>query len=261
MSRQRYLTALQLASLQGAMTANGWAVLRDVATMRLATASDLQTLQALRAPVPVRSFRGLLRRLDDQGVLFRLDRTVGGRKAGSAGFVYGVGLAGQRLLGERPRRLWTPRPSWLAHALASSHLYVSLRQAEAQRSLALERFEAEPICWRSFTLPGGGTIAVKPDAFVRLDVGEFTDSFFVELDMGTESPATLARKADVYADYRTAGIEQTEHGVFPWVLWLVPDEQRAAVVHTVIDRQGEAAQLHRVATQAQALAAFLSEPP
>lgn len=265
MSAGSYITASSLAELHDAMSAEEWAVMHDVDTMRLASALDLQTLHGLRAELHVRSFRRLLQGLHERQVLFRLERTVGGRRAGSSGFVYGIGIAGQRLLhsstGEPVRRPWTPRPSWLRHALATSHLYVVLKTAEAERRLVVERFESEPACWRQFAFPGGGTSELKPDAFAQLGVGDFIDSFFVETDLATESPATIARKLDQYTAYWQSGREQEASGVFPFVLWLVTDKRRAAVIQSVIDRQTNSPHVHRVATQDQALAAFLEEPP
>jgi len=262
MSRNPYITPSSLVSLHDSMSAEEWAVMHDVETMRLATAGHLQRLHALRTELRVRSFRRLLQRLHDKQVLFRLgERTVGGRRGGSAGWVYGIGIAGQRLLQHPPRRPWTPRPSWLAHALAAGHLYVELREAEAVRRLTIDTFESEPKCWRHYEALGGGIIDLKPDAFIRLVGGDYEDSFFVEWDTGTESPSTLSRKLDVYTAAWKTGQEQAETGVFPFVLWLVPDERRADLMRTVIVRQHDAAQLHRVATHDQALNAFIEEPP
>jgi hypothetical protein len=81
------------------------------------------------------------------------------------------------------------------------------------------------------------------------------------VDCGTELPATLARKLNVYATAWQTGQQQAAAGVFPYVLWLVPDKRRADVMHSVIRRQNEAAQLHLVATHDQALNAFIEEPP
>jgi hypothetical protein len=262
MSSSRYVTPTALAELHDRMLPDEWAVMHDVATMRLATTLQLQQLNALRSSVHVRSFRRLLQRLHEHQLLFRLERTIGGRRAGSAGYVWGVGLAGQRLLGDQsPRRPWTPRPSWLAHALASSELYVKLRSLEARQRLAIDTFEPEPACWRSYSGPGGGMVDLKPDAFVRLAVGKYLDSYFVEIDCGTESPATLARKAAVYADYLDSGVEQAKRGVFPKVLWLAPTRARVAVIQRAIDRETATSELHVITTQDKALGVLLSDPP
>ncbi len=264
MNRRAYLTNHHLNELRASLTTNEWAVLEDVAVMRLAATSDLQRLQELRSPLSVRQFRRLLTRLHDLDVLFRLERSVGGRARGSAGFVYGVGRAGHRLRvpdgessGPRP---WTPRPSWLRHALAAGHLYVVLREMEADKRLDLISFETEPFAWRIFS-DEGRQVTLKPDAFTVIDHGEFRDSFFVEVDCDTESPTTLARKCEVYRRYWNAGNEQQRTGVFPQVLWLVPSNRRLDVLKRVIDAQGEASQLHTAARYEKAHAVFDEEPP
>jgi hypothetical protein len=232
--------------------------------MRLAEATDLQTLQGLRAPLSVRQFRRMLAGLEERDLLFRLERRVGGRARGSAGYVYGVGTAGHRLrsadeTASTPRP-WTPRPSWLQHALAAGRLYVVLRSLEAERRLTLETFETEPAAWRTFS-DDGLTVTLKPDGFVVIEHGDFVDSFFIEVDCATESPATIARKCDVYRRYWLSGAEQRQHGVFPQVLWLVPSDQRRAVLARVFAAQGEARHLHAVDRYDRAAAILDEQPP
>jgi hypothetical protein len=266
-SRRPYITPPRLAQLRWTLSPNEWAVLHDVATMRLAQATDLEALDALRSPQTVRQFRRLLKRLADQGVLFRLERSIGGRRAGSGGFVYGLGITGQRLLsaeGEQPnaRRPWTPRPSWLNHALSVGRLFVILRQAEASDALKLLRFHPEPSAWRSFVGPHGGTTVLKPDAYVELGVGSYNDSFFVEVDCGTESPATLSRKFGIYRQYWQSGSEQAAYGVFPRVLWLTPTERRKQVLVKVAQQQpADSSELHRIAPYNHFFDVITGPPP
>ena len=79
---------------------------------------------------------------------------------------------------------------------------------------------------------------LKPDAAVRLLVGRFEDRWFIEVDRGTESRTALARKCDLYRQYWQTGREQSRaSGIFPKVLWLVPDERRQAALVEVIGRQ------------------------
>jgi hypothetical protein len=253
-----------LTELRHELTANEWAVLADISVMRVAAATDLQRLQELRQPVSVRQFRRLLAGLNERRVLYRLDRVVGGRARGSAGYVYVTGSAGQQLLANESdasvRRPWTPRPSWLSHALAASHLLVVLRELEHDSVLLLRQFQTEPACWRTFT-DADGKATLKPDAFVRVDQGDYTDSYFIEVDCATESPATLSRKCAVYQRYWEAGVEQEGHGVFPQVLWLVPSTARAAVLRRVVTGQGPDQALHAVATYDRAADIFREEPP
>jgi hypothetical protein len=264
MTPSNYATSGSVESLRRRLLPTDWLVVRDVATMRLAQATDLQALAALRGEVHVRQFRRRLQRLYELQVLDRLDRRVGGERAGSSAWVYVLGLAGQRLLDEggssSVRRPWTPRPSWLHHALASSHLYVELRTAENSGVLTLLDYESEPKCWRTFT-SAEGKETLKPDSFIRFETGEEIVSTFIEVDCGTESPATIARKLSVYVSAFEAGFEQNEHGVFPETVWLVPSSGRQRVLEKVVARLPvEARALFRVALYEHALQAFL-EPP
>ena len=266
MSRRQYVTAERLRGLRRSLTSEAWAVLGDVRTMRVAAALDLQTLHGLRGELRVRPFRRLLKGMADNGVLARLDgRTVGGRRAGSSGYVYVVGPAGQRLLAAEEslpvRRIWTPRPSWLAHALQVSHLYVMVREWESRYPVVCTAFVAEPGCWRPFPSVSGCAV-LKPDAFIEVRHGEYVDSNFIEVDCGTESTATLRGKLDAYRRYWLGGIEQGRHGVFPRVVWLAPTAKRLDVLADVISQQPDGVSaLHRVALYSDALGALTEEPP
>lgn len=264
MTSHNYRTAASVLVLRRRLTEPDWAIVHDVERMRLARALDLQALAALREDLQVRQFRRRLQRLFELDVLARLERRIGGQRSGSSGWVYALGVAGQRLLdpgdGVSVRRPWTPRPSWLGHALATSHLYVVLRRADHGRSLRLLAYEPEPLCWRPFS-DEHGDLTIKPDAFVRFEQGEDIVSVFVEVDCATESPATIAKKLDAYRRYWLSETEQRAHGVFPEVLWLVPAATRLRTLEATVARQPDDAQeLHRVALYEQALPALI-EPP
>lgn len=123
-------------------------------------------------------------------------------------------------------RPWTPSGPFLGHALAVTELYVRLLEAERAGQLQVLAFEAEPGCWRFFTGPGGEAVVLKPDAFVRIGVGESEEHAFVEVDRGTESARALGIKFDRYRAYWASGREQRINDVFPRVVWLVPDARR-----------------------------------
>ena len=112
-----------------------------------------------------------------------------------------------------------------------------LVESERERELVLRGFVTEPHSWRSFHGPGGGRLVLKPDAYVHVGVNGFDDHWFCEVDRGTESPNTLARKCSLYRAYWSSGREQARSGVFPRVLFLVPDERRHEVVVDVFGKQ------------------------
>jgi hypothetical protein len=72
----------------------------------------------------------------------------------------------------------------------------------------------------------GGLGQLKPDAFVRVGVGDWEHLAFVELDRGTEGSSALQRKAEAYQAYWRSGHEQQQAGVFPRVVWLAATARR-----------------------------------
>lgn len=209
-----------------------------------------------------RRARRVLARLVEQRVLDRLERRQGGIGGGSSAWVYALGPAGRRMVaywaGEglpRSRSAHEPGATWTAHTLAVSDLYVRLRQAERAGRVELLDFDAEPACHRRYTRLGGAAGVLKPDAFVRLGIGkEWEDSFFVEVDLSSEHRGQLTRQHHAYSEYFRSGEEQAKTGVFPGVLWIVPDTQRLAPladIHRGLPEQTR--RLFTVATSEQAL--------
>jgi hypothetical protein len=184
-----------------------------------------------------RDVRRVLARLTGLGVLARLERRVGGLRAGSSGYVYYLGPVGQRLVAYwdgrgliRGRFRPEPGERYMAHRLAVSQLYVDLHAGERRGELELLAFEAEPACWRTSLDSLGGQTVLKPDAFVRIGLGAYEDRYFVEVDLGTESRSVIYRKLDAYLDYFHTGQEQAEHGVFPRVVILTNSDRRQAAL-------------------------------
>ena len=237
-------TAARAASLRARLSDRDLSVLHSLYVLRLMTGAQIQRLHmAGGSPgTQARRTRTLLQRLADMKLIVRLGRQVGGVRAGSSGYVIGLSGHGQAVLGVdglhggRRRRVWETKVSFEDHVLAVSELYVSLVEAERAGILELLDFQAEPGAWRRFPGVHGQTITIKPDAFVRLGVGDLEHSAFIEVDMGTESGPTIARKCDVYAKYWRSGIEQGAHDVFPRVLWLANSEHGAQRITDVLTR-------------------------
>jgi hypothetical protein len=179
--------------------------------------------------------RRSLARLTERRVLVRLERRIGGVRAGSAGTVYRLGAVGDRLVrlwrgdGGRGRTSREPGRLFVRHGLAVTETYVRLREAERGGTLELLVFDPEPASWRTFTGAGGRQI-LKPDAFARLGLGEYEDRYFVEIDCGTEGRGALAAKCRTYLAYFRAGIEQAEQRVFPRIVWITTTEQRISLI-------------------------------
>jgi hypothetical protein len=207
---------------------------RDLAQLRLMRTDQIERLHFHEgsAGTRPRRCRSVLQRLFNHRLIERLDRRVGGIRAGSTGFIYRLSPKGRRLLGlldgdARRSRLPEPRLVFQEHTLAVTELAVRLHVRARANDLELLRFEAEPTCWRQFTGLGGESITVRPDAFVIVAAGEYEHLSFIEVDLGTESRATIRRKAELYRRYAASGHEQTTFGIFPKVVFLANDVRRA----------------------------------
>jgi hypothetical protein len=249
MTRTR-LTATRLITLAAQLADRDLNIVATLAMSRVATKNQLQRLHFAdgSGQTQSRRSRAALERLTDLQVLTRLDRRIGGVRSGSAGFIYALGPAGQRLRGSqgpagghRVRRPWTPSLPFLAHRLAVTELFVALVEQERIGLVELLHFESEPGCWRHFNGPAGRVVTLKPDAYVATALGEYEEFRFIEVDRATESLPVVASKLTVYRQYWASGREQRQHGLFPGVLFVVPDDRRAAQVRRECARLPEAA--------------------
>jgi hypothetical protein len=122
------------------------------------------------------------------------------------------------------------------HTLDIVELYVSLTEC-GPKALT---FRPEP--W-SYTPVGG--VELKPDAYVRIQTVSGTYQYFLEVDRGTEYRPQLAAKMRHYVRAFYSGPEGADsddifpEGIFPEVVWIVPDDERLEFVQSVIRRQKE----------------------
>lgn len=262
------MTAQAVRALAERLSARDLAVIERVAALRFVRGDQLARLcfaeESDAATIARTARRGLLR-LVRLGVLERLPRPVGGVRAGSAGFVYYLGLGGQRLAtshGWQPerqrRRSIVPGTLFVRHALQVAELHTRLTEADRSGRFELLELAAEPTCWRTFGGAGGQQAALKPDSYVRLGVGAYEDSYFIEVDRGTEGSRALDRQLRLYAAYHASGVEQAEREVFPVTLWLTTTPKRVAAIEECTSRLPVAVQqLFRVALFTDALRALL----
>ncbi len=236
------ITSRTVADLRDRLTPNDNAVVETLDQVDIATAGQLRRL-IWPDRSQTRTARRRLSQLADWRVVSRLERRVGGVRAGSDGYIYRLDVAGRRLLNQPPgRRPHTPGRMFLDHALAVTEIYVRVVEASRQHPVELVEFETEPTCWRSWA-----TGVLKPDAYLITTTTEFEDHWFIEVDRATESTTTIARKAAVYERYFQTGIEQERHGLFPKVLWIVPSERRKQqLVETLSNRPAELWRLHQI---------------
>lgn len=241
------VTEAQLARISDHLTARDRDIVETLDRLRLASAKQLERLHFDGSPRSnSRNAGRVLSRLVDLQVLARLERRVGGVRTGSAGFIYALDTAGQRLAsacgpagGRRVRRPWTPGAPFVDHQLDVAELFVRLRESERRGDLDLLDFDGEPLCWRVYSGVGGGRSVLKPDAFVRLAAGGYEHLAFIEVDRATQSAPTISRKLAGYRRYVRSGREQARWDVFPRVLLLAPSERRKNVLVDVAASQPE----------------------
>jgi hypothetical protein len=177
--------------------------------------------------------RRALSHLAEEGLLRRLERRVGGTRAGSSGHLYATTAAGKRLLAylsgsgaTSNRGVHEPGAAFASHTLAIAELYVALVERDRVGEFELISFETEPACWRAYTTALGASVNLKPDALVRVASGEYEYASFAEIDLGTEGRSAVARKAYSYLYYFRTGREQAAQGVFPRVVWIASRASR-----------------------------------
>lgn len=227
-----------LTQLRAQLSERDLAVAGRVAQLKLMSGRQIERLHFTvehhaTALTAARTCRRVLERLVSDRLLVRLDRRVGGVRAGSASFVYGLGPVGQRVLGlDGPRRRFRePTATFVAHTLAISERVVTLTLADRRGDFELLELEAEPACWRPL-----GAQQLRPDLFVSLGAEEYEYRYFIEIDLGTESLPRLIAKCQTYDAYYRTGAEQRRHGVYPRVLWIMHDEHRTAKLRDLIER-------------------------
>lgn len=254
--KRNYVTRSRVEAIRSQLSDKQRHVIADVDKLGIVSGKQLQLLHYGPSAAGGRLARKHLSQLVRWQVLIRLGRTIGGERAGSAGYVYSLGPAGQRLqYPDRSRYVprWTPRPGYLRHALAVTQLYVSLRQLERSESVELLAYDTEPRCWRCYFGPGGASSLLKPDSLAIVGLGDLEYRYFIEIDCNTEHRPQIINKARAYVRYCQSGREQAETGIFPFVIWSVPDGQRAELlIDALTSLPAEHWQLFMVVTADQA---------
>lgn len=217
-----------------------WAVLRFIRQHRYATTAQLRrmffTAHANQAAATRACIR-VLDRLVTQRILTRLDRRVGGVGHGSAAFIWGLDIVGDRLTKSKEDSRWRayePSAAFLAHMLAVTETHVQLQEAATAGAFSLKVVQVETEAWRTYVASHGATSILKPDLMVTISSEAYDDHWYLEVDLGTESLPVLLRKCRAYEEYRRTGRAQAEHGVFPRVLWVLLTRDRVTRLNAAI---------------------------
>lgn len=215
---------------------------------RYATTSQLARLFYSDSPKPETALRRAnftTQRLLKAGLISHLKRRIGGVRAGSASYVWQITFQGLKLLKSqdetiilRYKNQYEPTQHHVEHTLAITELFVeTLEVSRHSEKIALEKFSFEPSSWRGYQKLSGVGMTLKPDAYLKLIVQEYEDHYFLEVDRSTESLARVVNTCKKYIEYYRSGIEQRQHEVFPYVLWIVLDDKRKLAISKAIQAE------------------------
>lgn len=203
-----------------------------VAAHRFATTTQLARLTAPEYASPASALRQTQRHLASlvqQRLLTSLERRVGGWQGGSAVTVWAATTRGHRLVaaeGEEVPRRQRPREvstTFLDHLLAITEVRTSIEEAVRQQTDTEATVALEPECWRTRLGPSGQPQVLRPDLAVTVTSPAYEDRYLVEVDRATENPGRVIATCWRYQEHHA---QAGDGGVFPLVVWLVPNDRR-----------------------------------
>jgi len=235
MSMSAYFTKQRLEELHRSLSERDRHVLESLKKCRYLTTLQIARLycgQSVNRRAAVRAANRCLTKLKNVGLICTLQRRIGGVRAGSGSFVWTLTSGGFRLLcmdsGTNQSRKQFREPSlhFLEHTLIISEAYLQLTQICAKHNMTLSKVQFEPDCWRRYSARNGKSIILKSDLYAVTRGNSYEDCWFMEIDRATETPERIVEKCERYIQYLRTGAEQKKSGVFPYVVWIVPDTKR-----------------------------------
>jgi len=235
MSTPVYFTKQRLEELKQCLSERDIHILTSLLCCRYLTTLQIARLycgESVNRRSAARTAERSLARLREYNLIRALTRRIGGVRAGSGSFVWTLTSGGFRLLqtnndGHQPRKQYRePSPQFLVHTLVISEAYLQLTEICTRHGMVLTAVQFEPDCWRWHANRGGKQFVLKPDLYAVTRGGGYEDCWFIEIDCDTETIARIIEKCQRYIQYLCSGMEQKETGVFPYVVWIVPDEKR-----------------------------------
>lgn len=252
------------AKVLDALSERDIAILESVQRFRLLSGPQIRRLHFdsthARLVTSTRSTHRVLARLEDGGMVSRLQQRVGGHGGGSSSLIWQLGPTGEAVLrhragGGQRRRYVEPSGMFTRHTLTVADIAISVIEGTRAGRAELVRLDAEPACWRRYLTSSGVAAWVKPDLHVVTAQGDFEDHAFIEVDLGSEHRPQLLAKAKAFQSYRATHTYQDAHGVFPLVVWAVPNQaRRAFLIKTLAADKSLDPGLFRVVTLAQTAA-------
>ena len=224
------MTRKQSRKTAGALTERDKEILCSLCRFHCLTTMQIKRLHFADAATPTAAARAAnlrLSRLKELCLIDRLDRRVGGLRAGSTSFTWRLDEAGRKMFDIRKnparKRFFEPSGKFLAHTLAIAEICIRIGEMPG---VGMSEARLEPDCWRQYVGAGGLVRTLKPDLYTVISHGEYEYCLFFEVDLATESVTRLIGKCEQYLEYYRNGGEQAVFTLFPAVVWLVPTEKR-----------------------------------
>lgn len=216
------------------------AVLRHVARFKQLSAKQIRALLFTDVTTDTPSDRTLLR-LVERSYLRRIERRlVGGARGGSGQYVYELGRRGHFLFYTDRHN---PRRTVDHHSIAIADVYIAFKQLEREGVFSIVGMSTEPDCWVTI-----GGVNLRPDMRIDVEGKSRRQPLWLEIDMATEAQKQIRAQLDGY--YKAFdNTDGEEVGVFPLVIWLAIDEERARELTWIISQMPEnARRLFRVSS-------------
>jgi len=179
--------------------------------------------------------RGVVRRLQREGLVTEHPRVVGGTAGGSGRMVYSPSAAGLKTVrsfcpGLPARESGSRRPFLLQHSLATAEVALAFQRSARELGHQLVEWECD---WSAAERFGAG--AVVPDAHLLYTSHEYELEAFLEIDLGTERMRYFAEKLRRYIELWRGGTWRARLASWPLVLAIVRDERRAVSLMRVAE--------------------------
>lgn len=270
-------TVTTLAALRERLTPRDMQIISFIEQAHCAFTHQLTRLffaSASNEQAASKACRRNMQKLLEYKLVNKLDRKIGGYRAGSNANIWYLTDAGYKLLDlEDPdtplkrRRFLEPSAITLRHRLTSVECYIQMVelgrkiqlggnvQAEeaggnsgaasktnsgtiTPRSFSVRKVEFEPKSWKQYPYDNKNKY-LKPDLFISIEKDGYEYLYFVEIDLASESMTDILRQCESYHDCYNSRAIQNEYDIFPIVLWIVPDEKRKERFVKVLKEQYE----------------------
>lgn len=229
------LSQSRLEMLRDSLTSKDKDILTSLSSCRYLMTNQIQRLHFYKSAsqkAAMSATTRAMKKLRLNGLVSSFERRIGGVRAGSASYVWHLTEGGMRFVnmngpGDTSRKRFVePSYSFMRHTLSVAECYIRIVElCRNTDKLFLKEVEFEPECWRQY-ICAGKRISLNPDLFIVTHSDGFEDRWFIEVDLSTESPATIIFKCERYHSYYNTSLEQRNNAVFPITLWIVPDISR-----------------------------------